>query len=92
MTGYWEESQDDSLSIRKAKKRTKQEDDHDWTIDEEYVPVSRRGRPRGTKNKPKVAMHNSIWQVLKSVSVPNEIIIIMCTDEDISVLGIRLKI
>ncbi|KAF6206219.1 hypothetical protein GE061_017448 [Apolygus lucorum] len=41
-------------SGRKYRKRMKNEDDQDWTIDEEYIPVSRRGRPKGTKNKPKV--------------------------------------
>lgn len=42
------------LNQRKQRKRNRQEDDSEWTIDEEYLPVSRRGRPKGTKNKPKV--------------------------------------
>lgn len=55
VTGYWDASQDvDIYNSKKMRKRIKVEDDADWTIDEEYVPVSRRGRPRGTKNKPKV--------------------------------------
>lgn len=58
VTGFWDpSSQDGSVDMygmKRYRKRMKIDDDADWTIDEEYVPVSRRGRPRGTKNKPKV--------------------------------------
>ncbi|XP_014245336.1 uncharacterized protein LOC106664273 isoform X2 [Cimex lectularius] len=57
VTGYWDPGSQSSIDVygsKKYRKRIKLEDDADWTIDEEYVPVNRRGRPKGTKNKPKV--------------------------------------
>ena len=60
VTGFWDPSSQengvDMFGMKRYKKRMKMDDDADWTIDEEYVPVSRRGRPRGTKNKPKVTL------------------------------------
>ncbi|KAK9504154.1 hypothetical protein O3M35_010547 [Rhynocoris fuscipes] len=57
VTGFWDRSSSqnsyDVYGVRRYKKRSRAEDDTDWTIDEEYIPVSRRGRPKGTKNKPK---------------------------------------
>ncbi|CAB0018202.1 unnamed protein product [Nesidiocoris tenuis] len=38
---------------KKYRKRPRNEDDQDWSIDQEYVPVNKRGRPKGTKNRPK---------------------------------------
>ncbi|XP_073984199.1 uncharacterized protein isoform X1 [Rhodnius prolixus] len=59
VTGFWDRTNShsnnyDVYGIKRYKKRNRVEDDTDWTIDEEYIPVSRRGRPKGTKNKPKV--------------------------------------
>jgi len=58
VTEYWDGSVPTNLDFfgKVRRKKIKTEDDADWTIDEEYVPVNRRGRPKGTKNKPKAVM------------------------------------